>query len=70
MYKTNRIKPDSNSIAVDINGLQELLGVGKITSDKIGREAGAVFYIGKRKLFNVNKVRAYIDQMAEREMNK
>ena len=67
MYKTNRVKSDSNSIAVDINGLQELLGVGKCTANKIGKEAGAVFYVGKRKLFVVSKVQAFLDQVSEKE---
>lgn len=68
MYKTNRVKSDSNSIAVDINGLQELLGVGRNTADKIGKDAGAVIHIGRRKLFNVSKVQAYLDQAAEKEV--
>lgn len=63
MYK-NDTKVNSNNIAVDINGLQELLGVGKNTADRIGKESMSIFFIGKRKLFNVSKVQAYLDQKA------
>lgn len=68
MNKTNKIKADSNSMAVDINGLKELLGVGKYTANKIGKDAGAVFYVGRRKLFILSKVQAYLDQAAEKEV--
>ena len=69
MYKTN-IKETNNNMAVGIDQLQAMLGVGKNTADKIGKDAGAVFYVGRRKLFNVSKVQAYLDQAAERETNK
>ena len=67
MYRTSKFKPNPNSIAVDINGLQELLGVGKNTANRIGKEAGAVIYIGRRKLFNLSKVQAFLDQVSEKE---
>lgn len=58
---------ETNSIAVDIDKLQAMLGVGKNTADKIGKDAGAVIHVGRRKLFNVRKVQAYIDRLAEDE---
>ena len=64
MYKTKTVNT-TNQMAVDINKLQEMLGVGKNTADKIGKEAGAVIRIGRRKLFNVSKIQAYIDSKAE-----
>lgn len=67
MYKTN-IKETNNNMAVGIDQLQAMLGVGKNTADKIGKDAGAVIHIGRRKLFNVSKVQAYLDQAAEKEV--
>lgn len=56
---------DTKKIAVDVNEVMEVLSVGKNTADKIGRDAGAVFKVGRRKLFNVNKLQAYIDKMSD-----
>ena len=64
MHKTNTIETD-HKITVDINGLQAMLSIGKNTADEIGKEAGAVVRIGKRKLYNVAKVQAYIDCITE-----
>ena len=51
--------------AIDINEVMERYSVGKNTADQIGKDAGAVFYIGRRKLFNVKKLDAYIDKLSE-----
>lgn len=64
MRKTNVIESD-NKITVDINGLQAMLSVGRNTANEIGEKAGAVIRIGRRKLYNVNKVQAYIDSNGE-----
>jgi hypothetical protein len=64
MHKTNIIDTD-NKIAVDINGLQGMLSVGKNTAADIGEKAGAVIRIGRRKLYNVKKVEAYIEHLTE-----
>ena len=64
MNKTN-VSEVENKMAVGIDQLQTMLGVGRNTADKIGKDAGAVIHIGRRKLFNVNKVQAYLDQKAE-----
>ena len=48
-------------LAVDVKGLQVLLGCGRSTAEKIGSEAGAKMQIGKRVLWNVSKVRNYLD---------
>lgn len=64
MRKTNVIETD-NKIAVDINGLQAMLSCGKGTAAKIGEDAQAAVRIGKRKLYNVRKIEAYIDSLSE-----
>ena len=50
-------------ITVDIFGLQQLLSVGKSTAAKIADAADAVVAdsIGRRKVYNVAKIQAYID---------
>lgn len=62
MYKTKAFKTDEK-ITVDINGLQEMLSIGKNTATQIGRDAGAVVEIGKRRLYNVEKIKRYIDSL-------
>lgn len=64
MHKTNIIEAD-NKIAVDINGLQAMLSVGKNTAAEIGEKAGAVIRIGRRKLYNVRKIELYVEQLTE-----
>ena len=64
MHKTKTTN-NTNCMAVDINKLQEMLGVGKNTADKIGKDAGAVIHVGRRKLFNVSKIQKYIDSITE-----
>lgn len=54
-----------NPITVDIEGLQSLLSLGRGTANKIGEQAGAVIKIGKRKIYNVERVKAYMDTLTE-----
>lgn len=63
MNKTNATETE-NKISVDIKGLQSLCGVGRNTAAKIGEDAGAVIRIGRRKLYSVSKVQAYMDSLA------
>ena len=53
-----------NPIAVDINGLSAMLACGHATARKIANEAGATIKINRRVLFNVEKVRTYINNMS------
>ena len=50
---------------VDVEGLQEMLSIGRSTAAIVGEEAGAVVRIGRRKLYNVAKVAAYMDKLTE-----
>ena len=61
MYKRNDIEVD-NKISVDINELQGMLSVGRNTAFKIGEEAQAVIRIGKRKLYNVERIKEYMQE--------
>ena len=60
MNKTNdRISPDV--IAVDI----EKLSCGCATARKIGEQAEARIFIGRRVLYSVSKVQKYLESIAE-----
>ena len=63
MHKTNTGTTDQR-ITVDIVTLQSMLCVGRGSADRIAQEAGAVVRIGRRKLYNVPAIQAYIDQKA------
>ena len=54
-----------NKLAVDTKELQEMLGCGRFTAYEIGTQAGARMQLGKRVLWNVNKVKAYLDCISE-----
>lgn len=62
MNAVTRREP-ATRITVGINDLQIMLGVGKNTAAQIGKVAGAELHIGRRKLYNVEKVKAYIDSL-------
>lgn len=57
----------SGKILVDTATLMQMLSVGRDTADRIGKDAGAAIKIGRRRLFNVSKVRTYIDALGENE---
>lgn len=64
MNKTvNRNDPDI--IAVDIEKLSAILSCGCATARKIGEQAEARIFIGRRVLYSVNKVQKYLDSIAE-----
>lgn len=52
-------------LTVDIDKLSALLSCGHATAKKIAEQAGAKIVIGKRVLYSVEKIRRYIDCMAE-----
>lgn len=54
-----------DKMAVDAAGLQAMLGVGRKTAVEIGTAAGARCQIGRRVLYNVSKVQAYLDEISE-----
>ena len=64
MNKTfNRNDPDV--IAVDIEKLSAILSCGCATARKIGEQAEARIFIGRRVLYSVNKAQKYLDSIAE-----
>lgn len=67
MRKTTAADNENNSrrLAVDTRGLQAMLCCGKDTAIKIGTEAKARVQIGKRVIWNVEKVQRYLDSVSD-----
>lgn len=58
-------QPDTPSgvVLVDIKRLQDILSCGMQTASKIAEDAGAGLKIGRRKLYNVEKIKTYLNQL-------
>ena len=54
---TNKI---NNNITVSTETLAEMLDCGLVTAKKIGNAAGAKIQIGRRVLWNTEKIRSYL----------
>ena len=64
MRKTTDSSGTYHRLAVSAEVLAQMLDCGRATAVKIGSEAGARIQIGRRVLWNVNKVQQYIDNMS------
>lgn len=65
MRKRKDISTDiNNQIATPLPGLCAMLNCGRHTAEKVARSAGAEFKIGSRRLYNVGKIKAYIDAVS------
>ena len=66
MHETKKIAiEDAKRKAVDTVELQAMLCVGRKTAVEIGSAAGARIQVGRRVLWNVKKVQAYLDEISE-----
>ncbi len=64
MKKTTRNKTElSEKMYVNRSNLPMLLDCGMSTAVKIGEAAGAKRCIGRRVLFDVSKIKTYLDNM-------
>ena len=52
-------------ILLDTKELQKVTSCGRDGAIKLGTKAGARVQLGRRVLWNVNKIRAYLDQISE-----
>lgn len=52
-----------NKLAVDIESLSAMLSCGRDTAKRIGEDAEARVYVGRRVLYSVPKIEAYINNM-------
>ena len=55
----------SEPITVDLEGLCALLSCGRCTARKVGEDAEARIYLGRRVLYSVEKVKCYLALMTE-----
>ena len=62
MRKTTEYKAEDR-LTVDIEGLMAMLSCGEVTAKKIAYYAEARVIIGRRVLYNVDKIKKYIDAM-------
>ena len=53
----------SGVVLVDIKRLQGILSCGMQTATKIAADADAGIKIGRRKLYNVEKIKKYLNQL-------
>ena len=60
MRKTTEYKAE-NRLTVDIEGLMAMLSCGEVTAKKIADYAEARVIVGRRVLYNVDKIKKYID---------
>lgn len=64
--KNQNSTPVNNRLAVDTNGLCELLSLGEGSAKKIASAAGAVIHVldTRTVVYNVQKIQAYLDEVA------
>lgn len=65
MNPRTKYEINSKSLCVDTLGLQEITQSGRKTAVEIGVQAGARIQIGRRVLWNIEKVRKYLEYISE-----
>jgi len=60
----NELSP-SECLVVDLHGLEKLCSCGRVTAENIAEKAGAKMKVGRRCLYRVDKIKAYINQAEE-----
>lgn len=66
MNETTKSRFDSTErMTVDIDGLMELLGVGRKTATDIGTSAKARIQVNRRVLWNLKLIQKYLDALSE-----
>ncbi|MCD7981560.1 MAG: hypothetical protein LUF32_04465 [Clostridiales bacterium] len=65
MNRTKIIEGGAERKAVDTEGLQQMLMSGRKTAVEIGTAAEARIQVGRRVLWNVDKVQRYLDAISE-----
>lgn len=65
MRKTTFFSTNDETMTADTLHLMEMLQVGRATAVQIGTEAEARIQIGRRVLWNVEKIREYLNEISE-----
>lgn len=65
LHKTKNFSANyQDCILLTTQNLQSVLSCGRVSAVKIGTEAGARVQIGKRVLWNREKIKLYLEQIA------
>lgn len=68
MHYTKERKPETGgAITVGLTELMARLNSGRQTAEKVAGAAGAKIKIGRRTLYHVGKIEAYLDQLADQQ---
>lgn len=65
MRKTTQFSTSSENLTVDTPRLMEMLQVGRATAVQIGADAEARIQIGRRVLWNIKKIKKYLNEISE-----
>lgn len=65
MNKTRKRMNETAPVMLEINGLCDALSLGRRSAEKIGEDAKAVVRVGRRKLYNFQKIQKYVDAISE-----
>lgn len=63
--KKTTISEHSNRLTVDTKELQAMFGCGRETAIKIGLNSNARLKVGRRVLWNVEKIQQYLNQVSD-----
>lgn len=63
--KTGKIPETGGAITIGLPELMARLNSGRSTAEKVAAAAGAKIKIGRRTLYHVRKIEAYLDQLAD-----
>ena len=63
MFRTRRSSQDTEYITVSTEKLAELLDCGKASARTIGEKANAKIKIGRRTLWNIDKIKTYLNNI-------
>ena len=62
--KATSTNNNMQKLAVDTEGLKEILDCGRMAAEEIGNKAGARFKVGRRTLWNIKKIQKFIDEIS------
>ena len=65
--KDRRTPETGGPITIGLPELMARLNSGRQTAEKVAAAAGAKIKIGRRTLYHVGKIEAYLDQMADEQ---
>lgn len=57
----------TNCILVDLKGLMKLLSCGRVAAERVGKESSAIVRVGRRKLYNLEKIKEYLNNVGGNE---